>query len=273
MADRNLTVKLRGGIYSTPEGMVLEVPLSGYDWRAQHGGIPSIDPFLEDNATQQWPLGTKLRDGERWFRYVLAGGTSLVAGNVLGAKAVIAGHLDEALNSAVKGATAVLFTPSATAITANEYRDGYLNINDDAGEAYALKVLNHLAETTGTTEFTVNLIDPVAVALGAGATGTLVQSPYGEVIQVAVTTRVGQAVGAGCGIVTNAQFGWIQTHGPASVLGAGTLVIGDDVIVPTGTAGACGPRTTALAVKEQVIGRVMTVNASGEHSMIFLTIE
>lgn len=273
MADRNLVVVHRGGIYSTRDGMVLNVPASGFDFRTA-GGIPStIDPFLEDETNQQFPLGTLLIDGQRWYRYSLAGGSSLVAGNMLGAKAVISGHTDEALNSAAKGAGVVKLTPSSTAITANEYRDGYLNINDDTGEAYALRVLSHLAETTGSTEFDVNVIDPVSVTLGAGATGTLVQSPYGEVIQVAATTRVGMAVGAACAVVTNAQFGWIQTKGPASILTAGTLVIGNDVVVPTGTAGAVGPRTTALAVKEQVVGRCMTVNASTEHSMIFLNLE
>lgn len=272
MADRNLSMKYRGGIYTVGNGMVLKVPPSGFDFRDTGGPRNDIDPHLDDHSAKRYPLGSKLEYGERWFRYTLAGGSSLVAGNVIGAKAVVAGHLDEALNTAVKGAGVVKFTPSATNITADEYQDGYLNINDDTGEAYALLVRDHLAETSQ-AEFDVNLVDPVPVLLGAGATGTLVQSPYGEVIQVAATTRVGQAVGVACAIVTNAQYGWLQTHGPASVLTKGTVVIGNDVVIPSATAGAMGPRTTALAVKEQVIGRCMTVNADGEHSMVFLTIE
>jgi len=273
MADRNLTVAHRGGIYTTRDGMELHVPPSGFDFRSAAGVGVNIDPWLEDNSAQQYPIGTKLVYGDRWFRYCLAGGSALVVGNVIGAKAVIAGHTDEAVNTAAKGATSLLVTPSATAITANEYRDGYANVNDGTGEGAMLKILSHLAETTGSTEFTVNLIDPVPVAFAAATTVTLIQSPYGEVIQVAVTTRIGQAVGVACCPVTAAQYGWVQTHGPASVLTKGTVVIGDDVVVPTATAGAMGPRTTALAVKEQVIGRVMSVNADGEHSGVFLTIE
>jgi hypothetical protein len=253
--------------------MELHVPPSGFDFRTAGGPGVNIDPQLDDHSTQRYPLGTRLVYGERWFRYVLVGGSVLVAGNTIGAKAVIGGHTDKAVNTAAKGATSLLVTPSATAITANEYRDGYVNVNDDTGEAYALQILSHLAESSGSAEFTVNLIDPVPVAFAAATTVTLVQSPWGEVIQVAVTTRIGQIVGVAVCPVTAAQFGWVQTHGPCSVLTAGTVVIGNDVVVPTGAAGAMGPRTTALAVKEQVIGRCMTVNASGEHSMVYLTIE
>ncbi len=273
MADRNLTVAHRGGIYTTRDGMELHVPPSGFDFRTAAGVGVNIDPFTDDNALQQYPIGTGLVYGSRKFRYALIGGSSLSFGQVIGAKAVIAGHTDETVVMTA-AATTALFTPSATAITANEYRDGFLSILSGTGRGM-YQVLNHLAEATGSAQFTLNLIDPIVVTGASTPKGTLIQNPYGEVIATAVTTRIGQPVGVAQGIVTNAQFGWVQTHGPAAVLFIGTSVVGDDVVVPTGTtAGSAGPRTTALAVKETVIGRAMEVTTTnGDTIQVFLTIE
>ena len=96
MADRNLLVYHRPATVSLRDGRLLYIPGSGFDWHAVVGGHSSDpDPNLDDSAAQQYPLGTKLVDGDRIYRYALAGGSSLVAGNVLASKAVIAGHLDE----------------------------------------------------------------------------------------------------------------------------------------------------------------------------------
>ena len=273
MAERNLLVR-RGGIYTTREGMLLEIPPSGFDFRSisGHSGF-NPDPFTDDEATQRYPLGTKLTYGNRWFRYALIGGASLSTGQVVGAKALIAGHSDEVWAGTAAAITAT-FTPSATAITANEYQDGYLNILSGTGKGYIYRILNHPA-SDGSTIFTLNLIDPIVITGASTPKGTLVQNAYGEIIATAVTTRIGQPVGVAQGIVTNAQFGWVQTHGEASVLLIGTTVVGDDVIVPTGTtAASMGPRTTALDVGETVIGRVLEVSTNnGDHLPVWLTIE
>ena len=273
MVDRNLTVAHRGGHYTTRDGMVLEIPPSGFDFRSAAGVGVNIDPFTEDNASQQYPLGSRLIYGDRWFRYTLMGGADSVFGEVMEAKAMIAGHTDETVVMTGAAVTA-LFTPSATAVTLNEYRDGYLSILSGTGRGM-YKILSHPAEATGSTAFTLTLIDPIVVTGASTPKATLSQSPYGEVLKSTVTTRVGQPVGVAQGIISAAQFGWIQTHGPVAVLSIGTTVVGNDLVVPTGTtAGSVGPRTTALAVKESVVGRALEVTTTnGDTIQMFCTIE
>lgn len=273
MADRNLSLALRGGVFVTREGMILEVPPSGFDWRAVHPGIPNIDPLSENNTNKQWPLGTKLIYGERIFRYTLAGASPLVAGNVLQGQAPVAGHVTEAIDTLAIGATTIAMTPGATAITLNEYQDGFMVQDSGAsGIGYAYKIKSN-ATSDGTTAFDTILVDPLLVAIPATATVSFIQNPWGEVLQAIVTTPTAKIAGIAQAVVTNAKFGWVQTRGPASVLTEGTVVAGNPVTGVTGTAGACGPLTTALVVKEQVIGYVLVAGADDTWSTIYLTLD
>lgn len=273
MADRNLVVAHRGGVYTTRDGMELHVPPSGFDFRTAAGVGVNIDPFLEDNAAQQYPLGTRLVYGIRTFRYVLMGSGSSVAGDVYTSHNVVAGHVDETISGAAKGDLTIDFTPSATAITANEYLDGFLSILSGTGLGHSYQVLSHPL-SDGTTKIALALIDPIALALSSTPKGSLHQSPWGEVIQAAVTTKVGQAVGFAQGIVTNAQYGWLQTRGPGAVTIKGTVVKGNDLVNFTATAGAVGPRTTALNVNEQVVAVCLEASSTDDDTVAaFITID
>ncbi len=273
MVDRNLSIGLRGGLFVTREGMILEVPPSGFDWRAVHPGIPNIDPLSQNDTAKQWPLGTKLIYGERTFRYALAGASSLIAGNVLQGMAPVAGHVTEAVDTLSIGATTLTMTPSATAITTDEYQDGFV-VQDagSTGAGYAYKIKSN-ASSDGTTAFATILVDPLVVALPAAGTVSFIQSPWGEVLQAIVSTPTARLVGVAQSVITNAKFGWVQTRGPASVLTEGTVIAGNPMTGVTGTAGAGGPRGTALVVKEQIVGEIMVVGADDTWSTVFLTLE
>ncbi len=262
MVDRNLVVAHRGGIYTTRDGMELHVPPSGFDFRTAAGVGVNIDPYLEDNALQQYPLGTKLVYGIRTFRYTLFGATGGVAGDLYTSHDVVAGHVDETVSAAAKGDKTVDFTPSATALTLNEYRDGFLSILSGTGQGYVYQILSHPAEATGSTLFTLTLIDPIAVALSSTPKGTLLQSPWGEVVPAAANTKVGFAAGFSQGVVTLAQFGWLQTRGPGSVTIKGTTVKGENLVTQTTVVGAVGPRTTALDVNETVVAVAMEASTT-----------
>lgn len=274
MADRNLTVAHRGGIYTTRDGMELHVPPSGFDFRSAAGVGVNIDPYLEDNAVQQYPLGTKLVYGIRAYRYTLFGATGGVAGDLYTSHNVVAGHVDETISAAAKGDKTIDFTPSATAITLNEYRDGFLNILSGTGLGRSYQILSHPAESTGSTLFTITLIDPIALALASTPKGTLHQSPWGEVVPAAANTKVGFAAGFAQGVITLAQFGWLQTRGPGSVTIKGSVVKGDNLVTQTTVVGAVGPRTTALDVNETVVAVCMEASATDDDTVAaFITID
>src|SRR5206468_3746399 len=106
---------------------------------------------LRSYSDARWPLGTRLQlqDG-REFRFALAGGSALVAGNLQQAAANTANH--QGINPAAAvavGARAVTVTLGATAAAANEYAGGYLVVEGTAGQGYAYLVDSHPAANSG----------------------------------------------------------------------------------------------------------------------------
>jgi len=236
------------------------------------GSYGPSEKIFTESATQKAPLGTRLvlRDG-RVFRYVKNGGVALVVGNVLSKAVAGADHIKDLVVAAivaVGGTTVTVTNGATTAITANMFRDGYLYMNDAAGEAHVYTIKSHNAAATGAV-VTIQLYDwcPVQVALAATSECGLCKSMYDGVIQAAVAVTA-PVVGVAIKALTISYYGWIQTWGPASVLTVGNVLIGAPVSLIT-TAGCAGP---TAAVTTPPVGVVMAVAAATEHSLIFLTI-
>jgi hypothetical protein len=92
------------------------------------------------------------------------------------------------------------------------------------------------------------------------------------VIQCPATTIGSNPVGVAVSAPTTGQYCWIQVEGAANVLTAGTLIVGNRAVAPTGTAGACGPETATAATSkiESTIGQVLRVAATTAFSTIDL---
>lgn len=223
------------------------------------------------SSTQLHPLGSRIdtQDG-RSFRYVKAGGTSLVAGQLQACAAQVTNHQNLTPSAAAIGATSIDVTLGATATTLNQYADGMAIITVTPGVGYSYSIKSNpviAASALGT----IQLNDPIQVALTATSRVDLVANPYLDVI-VAPTTYTGHAVGVATDIITNAQFGWIQTHGTVGCLADGALVVGEPVIRSNGVAGAVEPTTTTFTVQGSV-GYAQTGVATTEYGAIFLTLD
>jgi hypothetical protein len=229
----------------------------------------------QSSAARAHMLGTKLvlQDG-REFRYVENGGTLLVAGNVIQAEAPGANFDELVMAAAAVGATAVVVTTGSTAVSIDDFRDGAVFIEDDAGESFYYPLGSHGAVATTTAgTFTLRDGGTIQVALTAASTCLLVKSLYKDVIQFP-TTATGAVVGVAVSAIAVNHFGWIQTNGPCGVLTDGTLVIGQHVRVSDGTAGAVEALDRdGSAEDEAEIGRVISLSATTEHSLIDLTIK
>lgn len=190
------------------------------------------------SATQLHDLGTRgaTADGRR-FVYVLAGAVDLAAGNVIQSPAIVPNHLAMTAPIVALGATSFTCTPGATLGTVNQYADGILNVDTTPGVGQSLRVRDHLAFASATA-FTLNLDDPIQVALTATSRIGLIANKYRGVIQFPVTTATGIVVGVATYVITAAQYGWIQTWGLCSVLIAGTPALGAKVMTPAAVAGA-----------------------------------
>lgn len=226
---------------------------------------------LQTSATQYHQLGVyaETPDG-RGFRYAKVGAVDLVAGNVIQAPAQLTNHQNMTTAAAAIGATTVTVTPGATAGAANLYAGGFLMAEVTPGEGFTYRVKSHPA-ITSSVAFTVTLdqADALLVALTSSTKTALVANPYSGVIQAPVTTATNVAVGVAPCILTAAQFGWIQTHGPACTLITGTPAVGAMVVGTGAVAGAAAIASSTLGV----IGRMQVTGVDAHLQGVWLTLD
>ncbi|HEX9503616.1 MAG TPA: hypothetical protein VF974_04830 [Patescibacteria group bacterium] len=228
-----------------------------------HGGLYSND------SVQLMTLGQKIESADgRIFRYALAGGVTLVSGNLLQSPAVVAGNQTLTPTAFAIGATSISVTMGATSVTANQYAMGYANINTTPGNGFAYLISGHAAITNAVAG-TINLSDPVQVAGTAASIVDLVLNPYSGVLQAPVTTLTGTIVGGAVAPITNAQFGWVQTHGCYSALSSGTAIVGS---LLGGVPSAAGSVTAFTGVLP-VVGYTMKVGVDAKNVPVFLQID
>jgi hypothetical protein len=183
------------------------------------------------------------------FRYALNGVSALVKGNLL-QEAVNDAQFDAlAVNVAgVIGDQFLTLTNGTTTIVPQLFQDGSIMCNT-AGAAVAVgdeyTIVGNITGTLTTGGAIKVWTDrPLRYAYATATTKVgLHKSPWGGVIQAPASTQTGIAAGVAifevaASTATVWQYGWVQTHGLASVLSDGsTFAIGSDVGTPSGTAG------------------------------------
>lgn len=227
------------------------------------------------SSTQLHPLGSTAttKDG-RVFKYSQAGGTSLVAGKVQQSAAPIANHLANSAPAVAVGALSFSYTPGATAGAANLYAEGFLQV-DTAGNTtdagYTYQIAGHAA-ITSSTAFTLNLLDPIQVALVVTNSKVgLVHNPYKNVI-IMPTTATAAVAGVAPYVIATTEYGWLQTWGMASVLINGTPGVGIGVVISATTAGAVDVAAVAAEVNVRIIGHMAQVGVSTKYNFVNLKI-
>ena len=181
--------------------------------------------------------------------------------------------------AAAIGGKVIQLATGATAVLANQFQGGYLNVVESTGLGQTLKIASNTAAST-TSAVVITLEDAFTVATASGSRYTLTLNPYGSrfgtdystngVIISPATTLTGQILGVSlypiaASTATVAQFGFIQTKGPVACLGSSTVALGIDVCVPTSTAGALV--TYAVATGPRV-GTALVATASAKYNLI-----
>ena len=119
----------------------------------------------------------------------------------------------------------------------------------------------------------VTIWNSIQVALTTSSTVLLLKSLYKDVIQMP-TTGTGDIVGVAVKAIAADEYGWIQTHGPCGVLTDGTLIVGQHIRASDGVAGAVEPLDRdGTHENEAELGRVISLSATTEQSLCYLTIE
>lgn len=196
-------------------------------------------PIYDTSATQAAPFGSEFKLGsDRVFRYARNGPGALAVGTVLQGSRVDPCHANLACAAAAVGKTSITVTlDRAGIITLDQYKQGYIYINDAAGEGYVYEVLTH--EHGGGEDATkkITLKDHIVVALTTSSEATLVPSPY-----AGVNKPGGDPwdiiVGVSPVAVPSEHYFWCQVRGPAAVLQSGGLFTGRGVMLSQRKAGA-----------------------------------
>lgn len=225
--------------------------------------LGSSSGIINDAAT----LGCLATTGDgRYFRYVIAGGTALVPGTMQASAAETTTFERLAIAAASAGATQIVTTSTVT-LTANQLMGGYAMVNLTPGQGYYYQIGQHAAFTSAAA--TINIVDPIVVALTTSSQVSLVPSPWAAVIQ-SPTSLTGVPVGVAVAATPISFYGWVQTIGPSNVLCQATMTVGNRVCVSTTTAGAVTVETGSLITP--IVGYAMQGVTSTQYGPIFLNI-
>lgn len=210
-------------------------------------------------------LGAKATTGDgREYRFVLAGGTALVPGKLQQSPAETTGWENLAVAAAAIGATSITTTSTVT-VTANAWAGGFVAVTVTPGQGYFYKIKSNAAATAAVV--TLQLEDPIQIALTTASRVDIIASPYNGVI-VNPTTASGTAVGVAIYPITAAQYGWVQVSGPTNVLAQGAIVVGEEVGASSTVAGAIVATSGVLAD----VGIAITGISDTEYGSVNLTI-
>ena len=226
-------------------------------------------------SSKKHKLGTIMQIADTEYRYCLAGGADTVAGKIYEARAIVADDNDDltVATAATAGGTTIGVT-FGSAVTKDEYADGFLYSNTGATSVlgWRYRVKGHPAGTSDVT-ITIDEEDGFVQAVATSTTKAgLIPNPYQSVV-ISATTGVGPIVGVAVSDITTAQYGWLQTKGPAVVLAQGDIDEGAGIMRSNATAGAVeqlAEGSAAIFASLGQNGRTETVD--GEYHEVFLNI-
>lgn len=234
--------------------------------------IYGIHPH-KTSTEQKHPLGSLglMNDG-RAYRYCQnAGSSGLNPGQLSVAPDVTANHEDRDVNSFLVGDRSITIAIGATAITGNEYQEGFVNITDETGQGIMYKIKN-IPTSSGSETITVDLEEPIRVTAVAATTATLYRNKYRDVV-ISDGTLTDVPVGVPNVTISTDDYGWLQVGGPCSVLNdaSTTVVAGQPVTIGQATNGAV---EVIAAATEPTVGicPAGAVGATGEYVVVELTI-
>lgn len=223
------------------------------------------------SAEPRAKLGDKVMTADgRVYRYAKAGGTALDAGKLVVAADEVANHTNIVAGAdAAVGATEITVTLGATAATVNQYAEGFVVINDAAGEGIAYKIASHGA-ADGATDLVIKLEDPIQVALTEDTSEvSLVKNIYDSVV-ISAVDQADAVVGVPNVAVAADEYFWVQTGGVCAVLADEAVAKGLAVTTGTGVAGAV---EAVDAAAEPIIGYAIQALVDTEYRPVRLVLD
>lgn len=225
------------------------------------------------SATQLHVVGTVAEDAVgRVFRYAQNGAVALAGGLATVTPAKVANHTNIAVAAAAAvGSRTVSVTLGATATTQDQYKDGFLVVNDAAGVGLAYRIVGCPVIVSAGTG-TITLAEGISTALTTSSKVTLTYSPWSAQI-----VHPGGASTFVCGgdtdtAVAAGSYYWSQTAGITSTLSDGIIAKGTGAIL-TANAVPGALATEAAASVTQRVGFAVEATVDTKYYPVFLTLE
>ncbi len=244
-------------------------------------------PGLEKGHTsgKKHRLGTRMELPDGRVFYYGKSAEAITAGKLTMAGATSSGHIkDLAIAAAVSaGASQITITNATTAITGSgkftgnfgtdgDYVEGYVFVNDAAGEGQMWQIRDHsTATSSGTLTVDFHDTDTVSTALTTSSEVGLAKSMYAAIEVWDLSDIDGPVVGVPNRDQTSGYYGWYQTSGPAAVLTNGTFVVGNQFMTGSSTDGSGDVAADNMSA-EILLGTVINVAATTEYSLVDLQI-
>ena len=207
----------------------------------------------ETSAAQGAPLGEEMRvPTNRVYRYARNGNASLAAGTVLQATRPNDSHSNMVCAAAPVGATAIVVTlDRGDPTVVDEYKNGYIFVNDEAGEGFLYDIVGHPGGGGEDTTKKITIKDPLAVALTTSSQATLIKNVY-DGLNVPFGDPWDIIAGVAPVAVPASEYFWCQVSGPAVVLQEGGLFAGRGVMLSQSKPGAVEVLKQVIPIRQLV---------------------
>lgn len=187
----------------------------------------------------------------RIFRYAQAGASNLAAGTLAVAGAVTANSTNlaipaQAATNLVAGSQTLIVTNGATAVTSDQFAEGFVEILG-AGGGYSVRIRGNTAAAAAGA-ITLLLGEPLTGAVVAGTNTVNISSS--EYVGVVASTTASLPVGVVRTALPASNFGWLQTYGRCLIAATGAIVKGAGIVQDAAT--TAGNVSTGSGVLYQV---------------------
>ena len=187
-----------------------------------------------ETAAKKQKLGTRavLPDGRVFYYAQNSSAAITTAGQIVDGIAAVGAHDGDLATAALAAGSLTVTTTTSLTTTKDQYADGYLFVNDNAGQGEVYRVKSNTAVTaTAGCEITIDESDGIRTAFTTSTEFGLMYNPYkGVKIIDGDGTMTTGPIGVTPIPVTASYYFWAQTSGPAAVKsGAATFVVGDAV--------------------------------------------
>jgi len=249
-------------------------------------GEPGDQRATSSTKIKNYSLGTRMHlpDGSVFAYARVSSTAATVAGDLYvgggGYGASDAGWDNDAVITAGGGAGSTTVTVTAgatTAVTANQFEDGWFGVQDQTGEGHVYQIDGNTSAAAGSA-VVITVKEGFHVGLAAGTSQAAIkENEYAAITHnTADTVNSGPVVGIMPTAATASYYCWVQRRGTCmAATDNTTLVQGNAFVASTSVAGQVAPLIAGSTVSKarSFLGYVMCVAASSEYSMVSLQLD